>query len=72
MNLSLTQANNARNSLTKVLYERLFKEVVFMLNNSLTNCAGLHTKMKINLLDIAGFGEIIRDLLDKFLQMIIE
>lgn len=59
MDLSLRQANNAKNSLSKFLYERLFQDVVFLINTCLSNSTELNTKIKINMLDIAGFGKII-------------
>lgn len=57
MDLSLTKANKVKNSLSKILYELVFEELMFMINNSLSSASQSQPKMKVNMLDIAGFGK---------------
>ncbi|XP_031631814.1 unconventional myosin-VI-like [Contarinia nasturtii] len=55
MDLSLSKANKAKNSLVKILYEHVFQEVMFLVNKTLSSDTQSYTKMQINMLDIAGF-----------------
>lgn len=57
MDLSLSQAIKAKNFLSKCLYESLFQDVVFVINANLSNQQ--QTQMKVNMVDIAGFGKFI-------------
>lgn len=59
MDLSLERANKAKSTLSKILYEHVFQYVVLVVNTNLRNSAQLPSKMKINMLDIAGFGRLI-------------
>lgn len=59
--LSLSQAIKAKNFLSKCLYESLFQDVVFVINANLSNQPSnqQQTQMKVNMVDIAGFGKFI-------------
>lgn len=59
MDLSLERANKAKSTFSKILFERVFEDVVVLLNRNITNSAQLRSKMKIYMLDIAGFGRLI-------------
>lgn len=60
MDLSLSKANAVKKSLSKMLYERVFHDLMFLININLSSSSQplleLNPKMKINMLDIAGFG----------------
>lgn len=58
MHLTALKANMVKNSLAKFLYERVFQDVVFMINRSLSASTQQHT-VQANMLDIAGFGKFI-------------
>lgn len=62
MDLSLSKANKTKNSLAKFLYECVFQNVVCLINTSLSSSSELDEtiKLRINMLDIAGFGTFIK------------
>lgn len=62
MDLNLSKAKTAMASLSKILYERVFRDLVFLINSSSTSSTQLHTKLQIKMLDIAGFGSFVHEL----------
>lgn len=60
IDLNKIQAKKVKNSLTKMIYEHLFQEVVHLINNKnvmnndTSSCSSL---LHLNMLDLAGFGK---------------
>lgn len=57
MDLSLSKANSVKSSFSKILYEHVFQDLMFVINSNLSSTPQSHHKMKVNMLDIAGFGK---------------
>lgn len=66
IDLNLSRANKLKQTLSKILFERVFDYVVSLVNDISNNSSSLQLKM----LDIAGFGNffaivVLRDNLDR-------
>lgn len=50
----MLQSKKAKDSLSKFLYETVFEDLVYFINKNLSPQP--NSKIKLNMLDIAGFG----------------
>jgi myosin-5 len=65
-NLSLPQALNARDAISKFMYHSLFEWLMHRVNENLTNNADSQVKQFIGVLDIYGFEHFKRNSFEQF------
>lgn len=64
MNLNIFSSRKVRDTFAKVMYTKLFDSIIFSINESLQQNSTHHenSKLNISVLDIAGFGKVMKKL----------